>query len=179
MVKTERLRRSFFPQAIRLLNSNSVWVSTCLNLINSKYIIKISTILHHPYCCYVYTLYNLFAHSSCTSLLIPESAASNKLSTRQLPAPIFLSDLVWLNYDFVFTFRFRIRTWKTWKSHGILKQQSPSLYRFGKINKPRKFWKSHENLFQKPHNRIMFNYVLNFSAVLHIYHITHSRSFQL
>ncbi len=32
--------------------------------------VKIFTILHHPYCCYVYTRYNLFAHSSCTFLLI-------------------------------------------------------------------------------------------------------------
>ncbi len=47
MAKTERLRRSFFPQAIRLLNSK---------------ISKIFIILHHPYCCYVHTLYNLFAH---------------------------------------------------------------------------------------------------------------------
>ncbi len=39
---------------------------TRLNLINCK----IFTILHHPYCCYVYTRYNLFAHSSCTYLLI-------------------------------------------------------------------------------------------------------------
>ncbi len=41
-----------------------IW--TWLNLINSK----IFTILHNPYCCYIYTLYNLFAHSSCTYLLI-------------------------------------------------------------------------------------------------------------
>ncbi len=40
--------------------------STWFNLINSK----IFTILHHPYCCYVYTLYNLFAHSYCTYLLL-------------------------------------------------------------------------------------------------------------
>ncbi len=37
MVKTERLRRSFFPQAIRLLNSNSGLItSTWLHLIISK-----------------------------------------------------------------------------------------------------------------------------------------------
>ncbi len=40
--------------------------STWLRLIISKIFI----ILHHPYSCYVYTLYNLFAHSSCTFLLI-------------------------------------------------------------------------------------------------------------
>ncbi len=44
----------------------SLITSTWLHLIISKIFI----ILHHPYCCYVYTLYNLFAHSSCTSLLI-------------------------------------------------------------------------------------------------------------
>ncbi len=54
MAKTERLRRSFFPQAIRL---------TRLNLINCKTFI----ILHHPYCCYVYIpgttcLHILLAH---------------------------------------------------------------------------------------------------------------------
>ncbi len=55
---------------------------------------------------------------------------------------------------------------KTWKSHGILKQQFPSLDRFGKINKLIKFWKSNGNLLHNPlYNRIMFNYVLNFSAV--------------
>ncbi len=31
---------------------------------------KIFIILHHPYSCYVYTLYNRFPHSSCTFLLI-------------------------------------------------------------------------------------------------------------
>ncbi len=40
--------------------------STLLYLIISKRFI----ILHHPYGCYVYTLYNLFAHSSCTFLLV-------------------------------------------------------------------------------------------------------------
>ncbi len=40
--------------------------STWLRLIISKIFI----ILHHPYSCYVNTLYNLFAHSSCTFLLI-------------------------------------------------------------------------------------------------------------
>ncbi len=39
---------------------------TGLNFINCK----TSTILHHPYCCCVHTHYNLFAHSSCTSLFI-------------------------------------------------------------------------------------------------------------
>ncbi len=44
MAKTERLRRSFFPQAIGLITS------TWLNLLISNIFI----ILHHPYCCYVY-----------------------------------------------------------------------------------------------------------------------------
>ncbi len=61
MAKTERVRMSFFPQAIRLPNN--------INMTPSN-ISKIFTILHHLYCCYVYTLYNLFAHSSCTFLLI-------------------------------------------------------------------------------------------------------------
>ncbi len=39
---------------------------TRLNIIISK----IFSILHHLYCCYVYTLYNQIAHCSCTSLLI-------------------------------------------------------------------------------------------------------------
>ncbi len=43
MTKTERLRRSFFPQL-------SLITFTGLNLINCKTL----TILHHPYCCYVY-----------------------------------------------------------------------------------------------------------------------------
>ncbi len=45
-----------------------------LGLITSKWlyliISKIFIILHHPYSCYVYTLYNRFPHSSCTFLLI-------------------------------------------------------------------------------------------------------------
>ncbi len=72
MAKTERLRRSFFPQAIRLLNSvsyhlHNIIKSTGLNLINCKNIhySPSSTLL----LC-VHTRYNLFAHSSCTSLFI-------------------------------------------------------------------------------------------------------------
>ncbi len=50
MAKTERLRRSFFPQAIRLLKTNSVsYTFTRLNLLTAKY-----SYSHHPYCCYVY-----------------------------------------------------------------------------------------------------------------------------
>ncbi len=38
---------------------------------------------------------------------------------------------------------------------------------FGKINKPRKFWKSHGNLFYKSlYNTIMFIQVLNFGTGL-------------
>ncbi len=44
----------------------SLITSTWLHLMISKIFI----ILHHPYSCYVNTLYNLFAHSSCTYLLI-------------------------------------------------------------------------------------------------------------
>ncbi len=44
----------------------SLITSTRLHLIISKIFI----ILHHLYCCYVFTLYNLFAHSSCTFLSI-------------------------------------------------------------------------------------------------------------
>ncbi len=62
MAKTERLRRSFFPPKLKL----GLITFTRLNLINCKTF----TILHNLYCCYVYTRCNLFAHSSCTSLLI-------------------------------------------------------------------------------------------------------------
>ncbi len=44
----------------------SLITSTWLHLISSKILI----ILHHSYSCYVNTLYNLFAHSSCTFLRI-------------------------------------------------------------------------------------------------------------
>ncbi len=44
----------------------SLITSTWLHLINSK----IFTVLHHLHCCYMYTLYNLLANSSCTSLFI-------------------------------------------------------------------------------------------------------------
>ncbi len=37
---------------------------------NHLIISKLLIILYHSYCCYVNTLYNLFAHSSCTFLLI-------------------------------------------------------------------------------------------------------------
>ncbi len=37
---------------------------------NHLIISKLFVILYHSYCCYVNTLYNLFAHSSCTFLLI-------------------------------------------------------------------------------------------------------------
>ncbi len=61
VAKTERLRRSFFPQAIRLLNSNSHNINmTPFN--NHLIISKIFIILYHSYCCYVNTLHNLFAH---------------------------------------------------------------------------------------------------------------------
>ncbi len=59
---------AFFPRAPKL--KLGLITSTWLNLINSK----IFTIIHHPYCCYIYiyiyTLYNMFAHSSRTHLLI-------------------------------------------------------------------------------------------------------------
>ncbi len=83
------------------------------------------------------------------------TAASNKVSTRQPPAPIFLSALDNRTRSSHSGF---VWTWKTWKSHGILKPQFPDLESFGKICKPRKFWKSHENLFHNPlYNIIMFN----------------------
>ncbi len=53
MAKTERLRRSFFPQAIRLLNTNSVSLTFTRLIINCKKKKKHSY-SHHPYCCYVY-----------------------------------------------------------------------------------------------------------------------------
>ncbi len=42
----------------------------CLKTFTRLNFNKWSNIYYHPYCCYVYTRYNLFAHSSCTSLLI-------------------------------------------------------------------------------------------------------------
>ncbi len=44
MAKTERLRRSFFPQAIRLLNTN---LSHTYKIVNCK-------TSHHPYCCFMH-----------------------------------------------------------------------------------------------------------------------------
>ncbi len=61
----QKLREEELLPPGHLASKLKLVISTWLNLINSK----IFTILHHPYCCYVYTLYNLFAHSSCTSLL--------------------------------------------------------------------------------------------------------------
>ncbi len=61
LAKTERLKRSFFPQAIRLLNSGSyIITSTGLNIINCNHIhySPSSTLL----LC-VHPRYNLFAHS--------------------------------------------------------------------------------------------------------------------
>jgi len=39
-----------------------------------------------------------------------------------------------------------VRSWKTWKSHGILKWTFPGLEKSWKILKSQKFWKSHGNL---------------------------------
>jgi len=39
-----------------------------------------------------------------------------------------------------------LRSWKTWKSHGILKWLFPGLEKFFKKIKSQKFWKSHGNL---------------------------------
>ncbi len=51
MAKTERLRRSFFPQGHQSPKLKLGLITfTRLNLINCKTFI----ILHHPYCCYVY-----------------------------------------------------------------------------------------------------------------------------
>ncbi len=65
MAKTERLRRSFFPQAIRLLNTNPVSETFTRLIINCKTFIFSSSVL---LLC-VHTRYNPFAHPSCTSLL--------------------------------------------------------------------------------------------------------------
>ncbi len=70
MAKTGRLRRSFFPQAIRLLNSNSVKKHQHdFTLINSK----IPTTLHH--CCYVYIL-----HIPAYIIYLDGSNAENKIA---------------------------------------------------------------------------------------------------
>ncbi len=65
MLAPDKLRRSFFPHQAPKLKLSLI-TSTWLHLI----ITKIFIILHHPYFCYIYTLFNLFAHSSCTFLLI-------------------------------------------------------------------------------------------------------------
>ncbi len=62
IAKTERLRRSFFPQAIRLLNTN-IYKTHLLTVKHSLF--SSSVLLLH-----VYTRYNPFAHPSCTSLFI-------------------------------------------------------------------------------------------------------------
>ncbi len=50
MAKTERLRRSFFPQAIRFLTQAQFHkLFTRLNLLTAKHLYS-----HHPCCCYVY-----------------------------------------------------------------------------------------------------------------------------
>ncbi len=66
MAKTERLRRSFFPQAIRLLNTLCFINIYKTQFINGKTFIFSSSIL---LLC-VHTRYNPFAHPSCTSLVI-------------------------------------------------------------------------------------------------------------
>jgi len=38
-----------------------------------------------------------------------------------------------------------VRSWKTWKSHGILKWSFPGLEKSWKKLKSQKFWKSHGN----------------------------------
>ncbi len=65
MAKTERLRRCFIPQAPKL--KLSLITSTGLNLINCK---NIHYSPSSALLLYVHTRYNLFAHSSCTSLFI-------------------------------------------------------------------------------------------------------------
>ncbi len=71
-----------------------------------------------------------------------------------------------------------VRSWKTWKSHGILKLQFPGLEKFWKTNKPRTFWKSHGNLFYKSLcNTIVFIQVLNFGTGLRMGYIAYLYSF--
>ncbi len=73
----------------------------------------------------------------------------------------------------------RVRTvMKNLESHGILKPHFPGLESFGKMNKPRKFWKSHGNLFYKSlYNTIMFIRVLNFGTGLRMGYIAYFYSF--
>ncbi len=96
VAKTGRLRRSFFPQAIRLLNSHNINM-TPFN--NHLIISKIFIILYHSYCCYVNTLHNLFAHCSCAFLLILLFIKS----TVYCPAHFILLQNV---FDIVFFFYF-------------------------------------------------------------------------
>ncbi len=66
--------RSMMAKTEELLPSGHQAPKLKLGLITSTWlhfiIRKIFIILHYLYCCHVYTLYNLFAHSSCTFLLI-------------------------------------------------------------------------------------------------------------
>ncbi len=74
--------------------------STLFNLINSK----IFTILHHPYCCYVYTLYSLFAHSSCTYMLILLFIKSTVYYPAHLFYIFFYFIFVFFNYFFTYIY---------------------------------------------------------------------------
>ncbi len=65
----QKLRDLGWVSSPRPSGSQTQTQSHNINMTPSN-ISKIFTILHHLYCCYAYTLYNLFAHSSCTFLLI-------------------------------------------------------------------------------------------------------------
>ena len=54
-----------------------------------------------------------------------------------------------------------VRSWKTWKSHGILKWLFPGLEKCLKKIKSQKFWKSHGNFFYSYFLVVHLRWVLN------------------
>ncbi len=72
---------------------------------NHLIICKILIILYHSYCCYLNTLYNLFAHSSCTFLLILLLCLQyTVLHIISLLHILFFSILLFLLFIFYFIF---------------------------------------------------------------------------
>ncbi len=62
MTITERLKRSFFPQAIRTLNKTESHNISMAPINKHLIISKIFIIPYHLHCYYANTLYNLFGH---------------------------------------------------------------------------------------------------------------------
>ncbi len=91
MAKTERLRRSFFPQAIRLLNTKPILINT-YKIVTEKHPYS-----HHPYCCFVYI-------PSTTRLHIPLAHPSCSYYYLLSPSILFFAHLIVLHFLFHCTF---------------------------------------------------------------------------